>query len=943
MTAVAKGAIVVRSRTNRVARPSLATCKSETTELITRRAIAEVQARAYDVDHMPDIDLSIVTYNSHAVLPSFFDSLLAQSYPISRIHLLICQHSDNIKDDEVINEFIQRHGDRLKSISRHHVTNRGFGAGHNTNLQAARTEFFFVSNVDLQFEPDTLPILIHLALNAHPSVACFEARQSPLEHPKFYDPSTFETSWCSGCALLARTEAYRQIGGFDETFFMYGEDVDLSVRLRSRQLKLVYCPWAVVRHCPDPNRRPSLNPASSIKTSLILNSRHGGPLDIVLRIARSLYLMHARTTPQDIRKDARRGLSEWVSWLCTKYSGSRRSFMEALRARILFHPMNNGFEYEWRRPFDLSVSGRDIDRPLQARRTSSVSIIIRYSQGRQSLFEHALRTACFQTRQAEIVVIEDGVAEVGRIVELYQAAGFNIVHVSVDKIGRAAAASFGLSIAAGKYVCFLDDDDYLFLDHIEVLLRRLERPRAKPVDAVAGWAVWARSTRSRDRAHDVKLELPPWYAHEYTDQNLGTYNYFPIQSVLFGRADAIRIGRFDTSLDLLEDWNFFARLLHGKNLEVVRQTTSVFRIPHSRLEAASRKKKMEACYADVHRKVTEARRPRDRGPKRTLRLVYHRVGTSAFDPFGMFVENINFRDQIATLLDRCKLGLFGEQDDQLGLELHFDDAFNEIHEQFEIVPQLAGMETTVFVPTRVIEGPPTLVTEVVRAAFAEDPVRARRALAGALSFANISSESSTDFALYTAVDSFLKKCDKPALEESEHIILRAFPHIAEKSACTMTRAELADLAQAGTQLGGHGHSHRSLTALQQDELSDELASCRRILKEIAGQEPDAFAFPYGNQEDFSADVVRAVKASGFQRAFWSGGQDYGAGSEIVLGRFQVGNLDKCRFADQLDAVIGLMCSASDASDEELRFRLARTPIFVKSFRSSDRPRLAALS
>ena len=57
-----------------------------------------------------------------------------------------------------------------------------------------------------------------------------------------------EPDWVSGSCLLMRRRAFEQVGGFDETFFLYEEDVDLCVRARAAGWRVRFEPRAVVRH-----------------------------------------------------------------------------------------------------------------------------------------------------------------------------------------------------------------------------------------------------------------------------------------------------------------------------------------------------------------------------------------------------------------------------------------------------------------------------------------------------------------------------------------------------------------------------------------------------------------------------------------------------------------------------------------------------------------------
>lgn len=138
--------------------------------------------------------------------------------------------------------------------------NIGFGAGHNRLMAAAfaaGADHYIAANPDGAFHPDAILALLRM-MQAQQDRALIEALQFPVEHPKPYDPFTFETPWLSGACLMIPRRAFEELGGFDETFFMYCEDVDLSWRARATGFVLRSCPTALFLH--EVTNRPR-NPA----------------------------------------------------------------------------------------------------------------------------------------------------------------------------------------------------------------------------------------------------------------------------------------------------------------------------------------------------------------------------------------------------------------------------------------------------------------------------------------------------------------------------------------------------------------------------------------------------------------------------------------------------------------------------------------------------------
>ncbi len=124
---------------------------------------------------------------------------------------------------------------------------RGFGANHNQAFARCATPWFLVLNPDIRFDSDVLAPLLAQAAPASglltprilepdkPAPEPHRAIITPLEiltrkRPGYVRPAV--PAWVPGLFMLLRSDAYRQVGGFDERFFMYGEDFDLCARLR---------------------------------------------------------------------------------------------------------------------------------------------------------------------------------------------------------------------------------------------------------------------------------------------------------------------------------------------------------------------------------------------------------------------------------------------------------------------------------------------------------------------------------------------------------------------------------------------------------------------------------------------------------------------------------------------------------------------------------------
>ncbi|MFM0328578.1 rhamnan synthesis F family protein [Paraburkholderia strydomiana] len=238
-----------------------------------RRLAALVQQRALGAHvKVPNdfkVALGIVTFNNlqselQRALEAARVSLQEAGLPTAGSLFLI----DN-GDTTAIDEFIPGFVKRVPSEG-----NIGFGAAHNKLMRAAfsdSADIYVAVNPDGVLHPAAVGSLVKTVLAAN-GRALVEALQFPSEHPKPYDPLTLETPWVSGACLAISKSAFEDLGGFDETFFMYCEDVDLSWRARALGYSLKTCPHALFLHHVT-NRTLAISTIEMIYSSATLLAR----------------------------------------------------------------------------------------------------------------------------------------------------------------------------------------------------------------------------------------------------------------------------------------------------------------------------------------------------------------------------------------------------------------------------------------------------------------------------------------------------------------------------------------------------------------------------------------------------------------------------------------------------------------------------------------------
>jgi len=224
----------------------------------------------------PSVGIVTVAYRSNEVLSGFLDSVGTASR--SRLPIIVVDNAPGAGDA----------AQPSSAVGAHHIplaSNPGYGGAVNAGVRELPDEvaWVLISNPDVVLsrgaidalletgESDPMigavgPAVLNPDGSVYPSARAVPSLRTGVGHALFAnlwqrnpwtlayrretDPSdeARDAGWLSGSCLLVRRSAFDAIGGFDEGYFMYFEDVDLGYRLAKAGYRNVYQPAASVTH-----------------------------------------------------------------------------------------------------------------------------------------------------------------------------------------------------------------------------------------------------------------------------------------------------------------------------------------------------------------------------------------------------------------------------------------------------------------------------------------------------------------------------------------------------------------------------------------------------------------------------------------------------------------------------------------------------------------------
>jgi len=217
-------------------------------------------------EQLPSASILVLCWNSAAYLPRCLDCLTKQTF--ENFEIIVVDNGSTDGSDAVLSDDWKGLNLRVERLA----INKGFAAANNLGAQLAQGKWLALLNADAFPEPNWLETLLRAA-EARPNFSFFSSRQIQAHAPesldgagdayhitglawrRHYNKSVQEYgknaeevfSACPAAALYRREE-FLNVGGFDEDYFSYFEDVDLGFRLRLAGKKCLYVPEAVVHH-----------------------------------------------------------------------------------------------------------------------------------------------------------------------------------------------------------------------------------------------------------------------------------------------------------------------------------------------------------------------------------------------------------------------------------------------------------------------------------------------------------------------------------------------------------------------------------------------------------------------------------------------------------------------------------------------------------------------
>jgi GT2 family glycosyltransferase len=216
-------------------------------------------------DKKIDLSVIVINYNTADFLGRCLKSVIQQHDVDAEVIVV-----DNCSKDGSA-DFVRKQFPQVRLIA--NDQNLGFSRANNQALKTCIGTYVYFLNPDTEIRANAFKQMIDF-MDAHPDVGLAGTRivnpdgtlQSSVEirYPghrharRELKGLRGDIAWVMGASMIARMDIIRNIKGFDERFYLYGEDLDLCLRIRKAGWKISYIPESVVVHWGGQSERDNL-------------------------------------------------------------------------------------------------------------------------------------------------------------------------------------------------------------------------------------------------------------------------------------------------------------------------------------------------------------------------------------------------------------------------------------------------------------------------------------------------------------------------------------------------------------------------------------------------------------------------------------------------------------------------------------------------------------
>lgn len=245
-----------------------------------------------------DLSIIIVNYRAWTSLGECLDSLASFSEKKFIYEVIVV---DNNSDDGIYDSFIKKYSGSFNFIRNRY--NGGFANGCNLGAANARGRYLLFLNPDTVADEEAVSTLLEAARTKQEStlLSCRQVNSRGKESKAYgnflasgmltgpgrafwrmirrnklmpaVDEGLIIPDWISGSVIMISKEFFRKLGGFDEDYWLYFEDMDLCRRARNSGGEIFYLTKITIRHNHGGSSRINIKTTALTKTEVLI-SKH---------------------------------------------------------------------------------------------------------------------------------------------------------------------------------------------------------------------------------------------------------------------------------------------------------------------------------------------------------------------------------------------------------------------------------------------------------------------------------------------------------------------------------------------------------------------------------------------------------------------------------------------------------------------------------------------